>query len=104
MKDKDSIILTKRKRKLAKRLERKQWSDQRQPMLAARNIIHEMAERSRAISCGDDPIPEPTPIGDGRFFLTGSYGGCSTPQNHLTSLTATTYGDFSAIHVATTIF
>jgi len=43
-------------------------------MLAARTITYEMAERSRAISCGDDPIPEPTHIGDGRFFLTGSYG------------------------------
>ena len=52
MKDKDSRILAKRKRKLAKRLERKQWSDQRHPMFAARSISYEMSGRARAISCG----------------------------------------------------
>ena len=52
MKDKDSRILRKRKRKLAKRLERKQWSDQRRPMFTARGITYEMAERTTAISCG----------------------------------------------------
>jgi hypothetical protein len=37
---------------LAKRLERREWSEQRKPMLAARNIHYEMAERVRAIDCG----------------------------------------------------
>ena len=52
MKDKDSRILRKRKGKLARRLERKQWSDQQRPMFTARNITYEMADRTTAISCG----------------------------------------------------
>ena len=52
MKDKDSRVLLKRKMKLARRLERKQWSNQREPMFAARNISYEMAERINAIPCG----------------------------------------------------
>lgn len=52
MKQKDSRILQKRKRKLAKRLERKQYPDRSQPMFAARNIHYEMAERIQAVDCG----------------------------------------------------
>ena len=52
MKAKDSRILRRRKRKLAKRLERKQWREQTRPMLRAQNIGYEMAERVRAIDCG----------------------------------------------------
>lgn len=52
MKDKDSRILRSRKRKLARRLRRKQYEDQRRPMLSACNIQYEMAERTRAIECG----------------------------------------------------
>jgi len=52
VKDKDTIFLLKRKMKLAKRLERKQWSDRREPMFAARNISYEMAERINAIHYG----------------------------------------------------
>jgi len=52
VKDKDSRILRSRKRKLARRLRRKQYEDQRQPMLSARNIQYEMADRARAIECG----------------------------------------------------
>jgi len=52
VKHKDSKILRKHKKKLAKRLERKQWADQKRPMFAARNIQYEMAERTRAIDCG----------------------------------------------------
>ena len=52
MKDKDSRILAKRKKKLARRLERKQWSDQRRPMMAARTITYEMSDRVSAIPCG----------------------------------------------------
>ena|GEM_PF-5606198 len=51
MKNKDNRILRKRKRKLAKRLERKQWANQKRPMFAARNIEYEMAQRTRAIDC-----------------------------------------------------
>ena len=40
------------KRKIEKRLERREWADQPTPMLAARNIRYEMAERTRAIDCG----------------------------------------------------
>ena len=49
---KDNRILRKRKRKLARRLRRKQYEDQPRPMLAARNIHYEMADRTRAIDCG----------------------------------------------------
>jgi hypothetical protein len=52
VKDKDSRILRGRKRKLARRLRRKQYEDQPRPMLAAQNIRYEMADRARAIDCG----------------------------------------------------
>jgi hypothetical protein len=49
---KDSRILRKRKQKLSKRLERRQWPARAKPMFAARNINYEMAEKVRAINCG----------------------------------------------------
>ena len=49
---KDNRILRNRKRKLARRLQRKQYEDQPRPMLAASNIRYEMAGRARAIDCG----------------------------------------------------
>jgi hypothetical protein len=52
VKKKDIRILQKRKRKLEKRLERRQWEPQSQPMFSAKNIQYEMAERVRAINCG----------------------------------------------------
>jgi len=52
VKNKNNRILRKRKRKIAERLERKQWANQKRPMFAARNIEYEMAERTRAIDCG----------------------------------------------------
>ena len=52
MNTKDSRILRRCKRKLARRLERRAWCEQAQPMFAARNIRYEMAERTRAIDCG----------------------------------------------------
>jgi len=52
VKDKDSRILRKRKGKLARRLARKQWSDQKRPMFSARAITYEMADRTTAIGCG----------------------------------------------------
>ena len=52
MKQKDIRILQKRKRKLAKRLDRKQGSEQSGPMFAAKNIHYEMADRTHAIGCG----------------------------------------------------
>lgn len=52
MKKNDSKILNRRKQKLAKRLERKQYADQPRPMFKARNIQYEMAERIRAVDCG----------------------------------------------------
>lgn len=52
MKKKDIRILQKRKRKLTKRLERKQWPEQSHPMFGAKNIHYEMAERAHAIGCG----------------------------------------------------
>jgi hypothetical protein len=45
-------MLRRCKRKIERRLQRREWTDQRKPMLAARNIHYEMAERTRAISCG----------------------------------------------------
>jgi hypothetical protein len=52
VKKKDIKILQKRKRKLKKRLERRQWEPQSQPMFSAKNIQYEMADRVRAINCG----------------------------------------------------
>ena len=52
MKKKNNRILCKRKRKLKKRLERKQYPHQPNPMFRARNIHYEMAEKVRAIDCG----------------------------------------------------
>lgn len=52
MKPKDTKILSKRKQNLAKRLERKQFSEQPKPFLKAQNIHYEMADRVRAIDCG----------------------------------------------------
>ena len=52
MNKKDNRILRQRKRKLSKRLERKQWPEQARPMFGAQNIQYEMAERTRAIDCG----------------------------------------------------
>jgi len=49
---KDSRILVRRKRHLSQRLGPRAWEDQPRPMLAARNIQYEMADRTRAISCG----------------------------------------------------
>jgi Transposase DDE domain group 1 len=52
VKQKDSKILTQRKQDLERRLERKQYSEQPNPLLRAQNIHYEMAERVRAIDCG----------------------------------------------------
>jgi len=49
---KDIRILARCKRKIGKRLARREWSDQPKPMFAARNIHYEMAERTWAIPCG----------------------------------------------------
>lgn len=52
MKTKDSRILRKRKQKLRKRLEHRQWPAQSRPMFRARNIHYEMADKVRAVDCG----------------------------------------------------
>jgi hypothetical protein len=44
--------LAQRKRRIARRLKKKQWTDQAEPMLAASNIHYEVADRTRAISHG----------------------------------------------------
>jgi hypothetical protein len=46
-------ILRNRKQRIARRLDAKRrWPEQSEPMLSARNIHFEMAERGRAITCG----------------------------------------------------
>ena len=52
MKKRDHRILNKFKKKLAKRLKRKNYSDQAEPMFQSGNLHYEMAERSRAIGFG----------------------------------------------------
>jgi hypothetical protein len=52
VKAKDSRILRKRKQNLRRRLERRQWPAQSNPMFRARNIHYEMSDRVRAIDCG----------------------------------------------------
>lgn len=44
--------LKRKKREIEKRLERKQWEEQDQPMFTARNIHYEIAEKTQAINCG----------------------------------------------------
>jgi len=52
VKIKDTRILVRRKRSLSRRLGPREWEEQPKPMLAARNIQYEMADRMRAIPCG----------------------------------------------------
>ena len=52
MNKKDSRILAKRKRKIARRLKRKQWKNQPEPMFSASNIHYEMDGRHKGISSG----------------------------------------------------
>jgi len=52
VKKQDTRILRRRQQKLERRLKRKQWAARNSPMLTARNIQYEMAERTRAIDCG----------------------------------------------------
>jgi hypothetical protein len=49
---KNTKILAKRKRKIAKRLKRKQWKKQSRPMFTASNIHYEMDGRHEGIACG----------------------------------------------------
>jgi len=52
VKKKDSRILRKRKQKIKRRLARRAWREQSQPMMQARNMQYEMSDRIRAIDCG----------------------------------------------------
>lgn len=52
MKKNNTKIIAKRKRKIAKRLERKQWKSQEKPMFSASNIHYEIDGRHEGISCG----------------------------------------------------
>jgi hypothetical protein len=52
VKKNNSKILAKRKRKINKRLKRRQWADQPKPMFAASNIHYEMAGRHKGIASG----------------------------------------------------
>ena len=47
-----SKILKRRKQKIERRLERKQWEDQERPMFNGRNIHYEVAGKIQAIGCG----------------------------------------------------
>ena len=44
--------LAKRKRKISKRLEKRNWSDQVRPMMAGRNICYDVDGRHQAIAYG----------------------------------------------------
>ena len=44
--------MAKRKRKIAKRIKRKQWKNQPKPMFTASNIHYEMDGRHKGIACG----------------------------------------------------
>ena len=45
-------IIRGRKRKIERRLRRKQWADQEKPMMTGGNIHYEMSEKTEAITCG----------------------------------------------------
>ena len=50
--NKHTRILRRRKQKIDRRLMRKQWEEQEQPMLRGSNIHYEMVARNGAINCG----------------------------------------------------
>ncbi len=52
MKKRDHKILNRNKRKLARRLKRKNYSNRAEPMFQPGNLHYEMAERGRAIGFG----------------------------------------------------
>jgi hypothetical protein len=52
VKPNDTKILNERKEHLAIRLDRKQFPEQKKPLMKAQNIHYEMADRIRAIDCG----------------------------------------------------
>jgi len=52
VKVKDSRIIRKRKREIAKRIDRGNYPDHAGPVFAAKNIHYEMAGRTQAIDCG----------------------------------------------------
>jgi hypothetical protein len=52
VKTKNNKILSKRKRKIAKRLKRRQWENQPKPMFKASNIHYEMDGRHEGVACG----------------------------------------------------
>ena len=52
MKENTTKIFEKRKRKVTKRLERKQWKSQAKPMFATSNIHYEIDGRHEGIACG----------------------------------------------------
>lgn len=76
MRKKDIKILKKRKQRLQKRLERRQWSEQSKPMFRARNIHYEMADRIGAIASG----------GIGAFHLLARNSGLIESINQKVSL------------------
>jgi hypothetical protein len=73
---KDIKILKKRKQRLQKRLERRQWSEQSKPMFRAQNIRYEMADRVRAIDSG----------GIGAFHMLARNSGLIEAINRKVSL------------------
>ena len=52
MKKLNHKILGKRKRKIEKRLERRNWENQERPMFKGTNIRYEMDDRNKGIACG----------------------------------------------------
>jgi hypothetical protein len=44
--------LARRKRRIEKRLARRHWKNQPRPVLSAKNIRYELADRARAVACG----------------------------------------------------
>jgi hypothetical protein len=44
--------LARRKARIQRRLRPRRWRDRLRPMLAASNIHYELADRTRAVSCG----------------------------------------------------
>ena len=52
MKQLNHKILSKRKRKIEKRLERRNWEDQEGPMFKGSNIHYELGGRDKGIACG----------------------------------------------------
>jgi hypothetical protein len=62
--------LARRKRRIERRLARRRWKNQPRPMLSAKNIPYDLADRDHAVTCG----------GIGAIHLLANASACPRPS------------------------